>query len=638
MAYYEPFNEGLRQPSPTDRLKQPLSRIKDAVAGFPGALKDSIVNAPQDLRAGTGYTPGAGMIKNVAPVAKMGLKVAKPIALGMTAAQVADTDTEEYATRLGKLAGAMPFTPEDTPQRLKGWLMKSDTNAGQVGKDVLTRGVGAAMDTANNLALGLPGALKLPGFAREPKAPTPTAQPQAPAPQPQAAPENVAGNGQPVVGGAFKTDGISPELQARMEKNGIKFDGAPDTPKTQERRAQTSGDMVGAERMKALGDVRVVGDTGVYSQQKPGQSPEFSNVSPFKDAGEMVNYAQATNKGMSGLRAYGGKGGTFSTVETGGAENYAKQLSTIQGLRGGLGPAGGQVSMIANPDKKAPPSALETVQNALNGMSGKLNASGLAAIVEAQKADQTAAIQRDSIAQRDRENTAQAAAKNTGPSFRDLLEAKKFQYQTGRDKLQDALALEGNDRNNRVAGANLAATGQSIEKGREDLTAKQFEALFRKKDEKGADVADTESISRFSGELAQAIATLANSGDKADVARFGIQHKKADGSLGLRAREWDELTGTDKNELVRGFKFSDHVKKYATDGDRGGNFGEYMRGRKDAQGRIVFGAGGKTRAIADEATLNSDGTTMNPLTMLDPFDKRSFGLGERRNRTEGFVK
>lgn len=458
------------------------------------------------------------------------------------------------------------------------------------------------------------------------------------APQPQAAPENVAGNGQPVVGGAFKTDGISPELQARMEKNGIKFDGAPDTPKTQERRAQTSGDMVGAERMKALGDVRVVGDTGVYSQQKPGQSPEFSNVSPFKDAGEMVNYAQATNKGMSGLRAYGGKGGTLSTIETGGAENYAKQLATIQGLRGGLGPQGGTVSVIANPDKKAPPSALEKVESLLGGMSGKLNASGLAAIVDAQKADETAAIQRESIAQRDRENVAQAAAKNTGPSFRDLLEAKKFQYQTGRDKLQDELALDANDRNNRVAGANLAATGQSIAKGREDLTAKQFESLFRKQDDKGNDIADTGSIGRFSAELAHAIETLANSGDKGDVARFGIQYKKDDGSLGLRARTWDELTDTDKNELVRGFKFSDHVKKYATDGDRGGNFGEYMRGRKDAQGRIVFGAGGKVRAIADEATLNSDGDTLNPLNLLNPFDKRSFGLNEKRGRTEGFVK
>lgn len=634
MAYYEPFNEGLRQPSPIDRLKQPLSRIKDAVAGFPGALKDSIVNAPRDLRAGTGYMPGAGMIKNVAPVAKMGLKVAKPITLGLTAAQVADTDTEEYATRLGKLAGAMPFTPKDTPQRLKGWLMKSDTNAGQFGTDLLTRGAGAAMDTANSSALWLPGALGLPGFAREPKAPTPTAQPQAPAPQPQAAPENVAGNGQPVVGGAFKTDGISPELQARMEKNGIKFDGAPDTPETQERRAQTSGDMVGAERMKALGDVRVVGDTGVYSQQKPGQSPEFSNVSPFKDAGEMVNYAQATNKGMSGLRAYGGKGGTFSTIETPGAAGYAKQLATIQGLREGLGPQGGQVSFIANPDVKkndVATKAMEAIDSLPRNMSPGNKADAVAHLLSVATGAQRANAEAARPAR-------DATRESTGPSFRDLLEAKKFQYQTGRDKLQDALALEGNDRNNRVAGANLAATALNIEKGREDLTAKQFGALFRKKDEKGADVADTESISRFSGELAQAIETLANSGDKADVARFGMQYKKADGSLGLRAREWDELTNTDKNELVRGFKFSDHVKKYATDGDRGGNFGEYMRGRKDAQGRIVFGAGGKTRAIADEATLNSDGTTMNPLTMLDPFDKRSFGLGERRNRTEGFVK
>ena len=74
-------------------------------------------------------------------------------------------------------------------------------------------------------------------------------------------------------------------------------------------------------------------------------------------------------------------------------------------------------------------------------------------------------------------------------------------------------------------------------------------------------MADTESVGRFRAELAQAINTLANSGDKDDVARFGIQYKKADGSLGLRARAWDELTDTDKNELVRGCKVSDEWNK-----------------------------------------------------------------------------
>lgn len=590
MAYYDPYNNGLRQPTgpmathntsmleKVGRLARPAVGEIQQSSGFKLAgTGANIKNYPADLLRDSGMAKDAGLRANATGAAKMGgrlLAAGNTLAtLAQTGHDVATTSTEDYRKRLegigpeGDLVG-------------KGSLIDKGLNAvgigeneRQFGRDLATRGLGAVMDFGTRAANSIPflnlGDRMRNNFADQP-APAPTTQPQAA--QPQAA--------QPAP------------------------DPKPLTP---------------ADDKTIVG----TGENGYVSiPPKPGsdiKTDTYTNV-------------------PSQQGTFAASKGNVSTIQTGGAENYARQLANIQGLREGLGPQGGQVSVIANPDKKAPPSALETVQNALNGMSGKLNASGLAALVEAQRADQTAATQRESIAQRDRENVASAAAKNTGPSFRDLLEAKKFQYQTGRDKLQDALALEANDRNNRVAGANLAATGQNIEKGREDLTTKQFESLFRKQDDKGNDIADTGSVGRFRTELAQAIETLANSGDKGDVARFGIQYKKADGSLGLRAREWDELTGTDKNELVRGFKFSDHVKKYATDGDKGGNFGEYMRGRKDAQGRIVFGAGGKTRAIADEATLNSDGTTMNPLTMLDPFDKRSFGLGEKRNRTEGFVK
>lgn len=633
MAYYDPYNDGLRQPTgpmatyntstfeKIRRLARPAVGEIQQSNGFKLAgTGANIKNYPADLLRDSGMAKDAGLRANAIGAAKMGgrlLAAGNTLAtLAQTGHDVATTSTEDYQKRLGIDEGSF-------------WA-KSDTPEAQFGKDLAVRGLGAVMDFGTRAADSIPflnlGDRLRDNFADK-QAPAPTAQPQAPAPQPQAAPKNVAGNGQLVVGGAFETDGISPELQARMEKNGIKFDGAPDTPKTQERRAQTSGDMVGAERMKALGDVRVVGNTGVYSQQKPGQSPEFSNVSPFKDAGEMVNYAQATNKGMSGLRAYGGKGGTVSTIQTGGVENYARQLATIRGLRESLGPAGGTVSVIPNPDKPGNSiiaKAMQAIDNLPRDMSPGHKAEAVAHLLGVANS----AKQVDNMA------TRETARDSGGLSFRDLLEAKKFQYQVGRDQLQDGLAVDANNRNNRLAGATLAATGQNIEKGREDIANKQLESMFRKQDDKGNDVADTGSIGRFRTELAQAISTLANSGDKNDVARFGIPHKKADGSIGLRAREWDELTDNDKAALVRGFKFADHARKYADGGDRGGNFAEYMRGRKDAQGRVVFGSNGKTRAIVDAETLNSNGDTLNPLVAVNPFDKRKFGIYEPRDFSE----
>lgn len=146
-------------------------------------------------------------------------------------------------------------------------------------------------------------------------------------------------------GAPFKSDGISPEMQQRLEARGFKFD------KPLQQQAQ---DTVGASRMQQLGDVRGMAGQGgedLYVQRKPGQSPLFTNVSPFKDAAEQQAYAQATNGGKNGLRSFQGKGGTVSTIQTPGVEGYMRQLNIIRSLRDPE-PAGGrgnQVSVIGDP-------------------------------------------------------------------------------------------------------------------------------------------------------------------------------------------------------------------------------------------------------------------------------------------------
>lgn len=584
MAYYDPYNQDLKQPTgpmatyntstieKIRRLARPAVGEIQQSSGFKLAgTGANIKNYPADLLRDSGMAKGAGLRANAAGAAKMGGRLLAAANAGHvlfgTAYDGATTSTEDYRKRFEGIGPDGDFID-------KGSMVDKGLNAVGIGengrqfwRDVLTRTGGALLDYGARAADSIPllNADLSSRFADKQAATQPAAQP-APAAQPQV---------------ATQSETVSKPLTSADD-----------------------GAIVGT------------GEHGFIAQQPKGLKSElYTNVPSQQDT-------------------FAASKGNVSTIQTGGAENYAKQLATIQGLREGLGPQGGQVSVIANPDKKAPPSALETVQNALSGMGGRLNASGLAALVEAQKADQTAATQRESIAQRDRENVAQAGTKNTGPSFRDLLEAKKFQYQVGRDQLQDGLAVDANNRNNRLAGATLAATGQNIEKGREDIASKQFESMFRKQDDKGNDVADTGSVGRFRTELAQAIDTLANSGDKDDVARFGIQYKKADGSTGLRARNWDELTDNDKAAMVRGFKFADHARKYADGGDRGGNFAEYMRGRKDAQGRVVFGSNGKTRAIVDAETLNSDGDSLNPLVAVNPFDKRKFGIYEPRDFSE----
>lgn len=585
MAYYDPYNNGLRQPTgpmatyntstfeKIRRLARPAVGEIQQSSGFKLAgTGANIKNYPADLLRDSGMAKDAGLRANATGAAKMGgrlLAAGNTLAtLAQTGHDVATTSTEDYQKRLEGIVD--PRTSNvaklDNNPNLKADL--ASENRSQLWQDVKTRGLGAVMDFGTRAANSIPflnlGDRMRDNFADK-QAPAPTAQPQAAGAAAQPAPTALT----------------------------------PLTP----------------------ADDKIIAGTGengyVVIPPKPGQNIKtdtYTNVPSQQDT-------------------FAASKGNVSTIQTGGAENYAKQLATIQGLREGLGPQGGQVSVIANPDKPGNSviaKAMEAIDNLPRNMSSGNKAEAVAHLLGVANS----AKQVDNMATRETARSHSDSGGSGGPSFRDLLEAKKFQYQVGRDQLQDGLAVDANNRNNRLAGATLAATGQNIEKGREDIASKQFESMFRKQDDKGNDIADTGSVGRFRTELAQAINTLANSGDKDDVARFGIQYKKADGSTGLRARNWDELTDNDKAALVRGFKFADHARKYADGGDRGGNFAEYMRGRKDAQGRVVFGSNGKTRAIVDAETLNSNGDTLNPLVAVNPFDKRKFGIYEPRDFSE----
>lgn len=582
MAYYDPYNNGLRQPtgpmttpgpSRFEKLSRAMTGEVQRSSGFKLAgTGANIKNYPADLLRDSGMAKDAGLRANTTGAAKMGgrlLAAGNTLAtLAQTGHDVATTSTEDYKKRLD----GIPIIGQSRGDFIdKGSLIDKGLNAvglgeneRQFGRDLLTRTAGAAMDYGARAADSVPF-LNLGDRMRD----------------------NFADK-QP------NTEAIKAATQPAAQ------------PAPVELKPLTSA------------DDKIIAGTGengfVAIPPKPGQNIKTDTYTNVPSQQDMF----AASKGH------------VSTIQTGGVENYAKQLATIQGLREGLGPAGGRVSVIANPDKPGNSviaKAMEAIDNLPRNMSSGNKAEAVAHLLGVANS----AKQVDNMATRE---TARSHSDSGSPSFRDLLEAKKFQYQVGRDQLQDGLAVDANNRNNRLAGATLAATGQNIEKGREDIASKQFESMFRKQDDKGNDVADTGSIGRFRTELAQAIDTLANSGDKNDVARFGTQYKKADGSTGLRARHWDELTDSDKAALVRGFKFADHARKYADGGDRGGNFAEYMRGRKDAQGRVVFGSNGKTRAIVDAETLNSDGDSLNPLVAVNPFDKRKFGIYEPRDFSE----
>ena len=352
---------------------------------------------------------------------------AQPLWLGgKTAYDVATTPTEDYQKRVGPFldAVASPFT-----SRSDFWS-KSDSNGAQLAKDLIVRGVGAASDLGNNMALGAPKALGL--YSDQ--------QPQAPAPAPERAQApnigtvlNANGNtlqydkdnsfispallkhiqehgpdslrtpealrikqlmqtGGPAAsqstpklqeGAPFKTAGMSPEMIAQLHAKGIKLDVDP------QQQAQAT---VGAGRMQQLGDVRgMAGQAGedLYVQRKPGQSPLFTNVSPFSSTAEQQAYARATNGGKNGLRQNPSSGFGVSTIQTPGVEGYMRQLNILRGLRddGAEGSSGPRVTVIANPDAKGG-STLDKVMSQMDFSGGKkLTADGLDALVGAARAD-----------------------------------------------------------------------------------------------------------------------------------------------------------------------------------------------------------------------------------------------------------
>lgn len=574
MAYYDPYNNGLRQPtgpmttpgpSRFEKLSRAMTGEVQRSSGFKLAgTGANIKNYPADLLRDSGMAKDAGLRANATGAAKMGgrlLAAGNTLAtLAQTGHDVATTSTEDYQKRLGIDEGSF-------------WA-KSDTPGAQFGKDLAVRGLGAVMDFGTRAADSIPF-LNLGDRMRD----------------------NFADK-QP------NTEAIKAATQP----------AAPAAPAA----AQPQVDQKAAAA--ALDQKMVAESPNGYVEMPPQKglrSNTYTNV-----PSQIDNFANAK--------------GTVSTIEGPGVDGFKRQLNTIRSLREPETPVQDRIHVISNPGwatlsggsgNSVIAKAMEAIDNLPRDMSSGNKAEAVAHLLGVANS----AKQVDNMATRE---TARSHSDSGSPSFRDLLEVKKFQYQVGRDQLQDGLSVDANNRNNRLAGATLAATGQNIEKGREDIASKQFESMFRKQDDKGNDIADTGSVGRFRTELAQAIDTLANSGDKNDVARFGTQYKKADGSTGLRARHWDELTDSDKAALVRGFKFADHARKYADGGDRGGNFAEYMRGRKDAQGRVVFGSNGKTRAIVDAETLNSNGASSNPLVAVNPFDKRKFGIYEPRDFSE----
>ena len=588
--------------------------------GTTGKALDSVGDAYNGLRSGVqgvmGAAGAAGKLRALAPLAGAGLRAAAPVTTGLqlkdTVRDVATTSTDDYNKRLEAVPG---FTPGNNID--KGSMFDRATNALGMREDA-----GGYMDKAwrglvntagETLGAGkiVPDDIGLRQYGRDVLTRTAGAL------------SDIGANAADVVwmGDTLRSNFADvQEKQAAADRLRAATKPKPPAAPTPAAPTPAAPEVDQKAAAAALDQKMVAESPNGYVEMPPQkglQSNTYTNV-----PSQIDNFANAK--------------GTVSTIEGPGVEGFMRQLNTIRSLREPETPVQDRIHVISNPGwatlsggsgNSVIAKAMEAIDNLPRDMSSGNKAEAIAHLLGVANS----AKQVDNMATRE---TARPHSDSGSPSFRDLLEVKKFQYQVGRDQLQDGLSVDANNRNNRLAGATLAATGQNIEKGREDIASKQFESMFRKQDDKGNDIADTGSVGRFRTELAQAIDTLANSGDKNDVARFGTQYKKADGSTGLRARHWDELTDSDKAALVRGFKFADHARKYADGGDRGGNFAEYMRGRKDAQGRVVFGSNGKTRAIFDAETLNSNGASSNPLVAVNPFDKRKFGIYEPRDFSE----
>ena len=533
MAYYDPYNQGLKQPTGPMTTDGP-SRFEKLSRAMTGEVQRSsgmkldgtmanIKRYPADLLHDSGMAKGAGLKANLGGAAKMGGKLLGAANLGMTAintvSDVAGTSTEDYQKRLG--------VDKD------GFWAKSDSNLAQAVKDAGVRLLGAGTDVLANGAdtvpfLNLGDRLRSTFADKQPnteaiKAAT-AAQPTA---QPEAAPK-------------------------------------PLTPADDEIIAGT-------------------GENGyVAIPPKPGQNIKtdtYTNVPSQQDT-------FATSKG------------SLSTIQTGGAENYARQLANIQGLREGLGPAGGTVSVIPHPDKGGG-SPQDILRKAIADLPSDMSPGN--------KADAVANL----VSVMNGVNKTGAASDTGKASFGDMLRMKEFEHKLQREGVEDARWAASNALQQQNTGATLASTGANVASTNAKMEADEFSQLFRKRDADNKDVADTESISRFKGQLGQALATLANTNDPKDRQRYALQYQGVDGPK-WRAKQWEELDDATKNHLTQMFRYSERMQALSEDGIGGGNFAMYNKPARDAQGRLVVRDGDKLRAIVDAKKLNSNDRSLLP--------------------------
>lgn len=541
MAYYDPYNQGLKQPTgpmATDgpsRFEKLSRALTGEVQRSTGLKRDgtmaNIKRYPADLLHDSGMAKGAGLRANAVGAAKMGGRLFAAgnagHALFGTAYDGATTSTEDYRKRFEGIGPDGDFID-------KGSMVDKGLNAigigeneRQFGRDLLTRAGGVLTDYGARAADFLPGVDLKSRFAdKQPVNPAPqaAAPPAAQPAQPEAAPK-------------------------------------PLTP---------------ADDKAIVG----TGEHGFIAQQPKGLKSEL-----------YTNVPSQTDQFVASK-------GNVSTIQTGGAENYAKQLATIQGLREGLGPAGGTVSVIPNPDKGGG-SPQDILRKAIADLPRDMSPGN--------KADAVANL----VSVMNGINKTGATNDTGKASFGDMLRMKEFEHKLQREGVEDRRWAASNALQQQNTGATLASTGANVASTNAKMEADEFSQLFRKRDDDNKDVADTESISRFKGQLGQALATLANTNDPKDRQRYAMQHQGVDGPK-WRAKQWGELDDATKNHLTQMFRYAERMQALNKGGVGGGNFGMYNNPARDAQGRLVVRDGDKIRAIVDANELNSNDRSLLP--------------------------
>lgn len=547
MAYYDPYNQGLKQPTGPMTTDGP-SRFEKLSRAMTGEVQRSsgmkldgtmanIKRYPADLLHDSGMAKGAGLRANATGAAKMGgrlLAAGNTLAtLAQTGHDVATTSTEDYRKRLEGIGPDGDFVD-------KGSLVDKGLNAvglgeneRQFGRDLLTRTAGAVMDFGTRAADSIPF-LNLGDRLRD----------------------NFADK-QPNTGAIKAATAAQPTAQPEAAPK-------PLTPADDEVIAGT-------------------GENGyVAIPPKPGQNIKtdtYTNVPSQQDT-------FATSKG------------SLSTIQTGGAENYARQLANIQGLREGLGPAGGTVSVIPHPDKGGG-SPQDILRKAIADLPRDMSPGN--------KADAVANL----VSVMNGVNKTGAASDTGKASLGDILRIKEFKHKLQREGVEDERWAANNALQQQNTGATLASTGANVASTNAKMDADEFSQLFRKRDTDNKDVADTESISRFKGQLGQALATLANTNDPKDRQRYALQYQGVDGPK-WRAKQWGELDDATKNHLTQMFRYSERMQALNEGGIGGGNFAMYNKPARDSQGRLVVRDGDKLRAIVDAKKLNSNDRSLLP--------------------------